>query len=189
MGDSVRGEGIAKARRTLADLAARLRAAASGQVVDRAAQAIRAQVEKVATKYVEAHKESGLSESTLEVTQDGPLILLRSQRYLSYHAWWPFRSGMPPFVVSRANKIFAAELEAAISGKASPLLEMDAEAEARAAAKAAKVAKRVERKRIAAEKKAARETKRAATAERKRLAQEKRDRAHDERVRAREDRE
>jgi hypothetical protein len=42
---------------------------------------------------------------------------------------------MPPFVISNAVKVFAAELQAAISGQRSPLLLADEAAEEAAAAK------------------------------------------------------
>ncbi len=127
--------GIPAARKRFADLAARLREAASGAVVERAAQAIGAQVQAVAKRLTSAHQDSGAAASGLTVTASGGLVQLTSNRYLGYHPWWVFRSGMPPFVIARALKIFKAELEAAIAGEDSPLTLWDAMMEEAAAVK------------------------------------------------------
>ena len=182
MGDSVRADGIVKARQRLVDLAARLREAASGGVVARAAQAVQAQVDKVAHRIASEHKLTGAADAALVTTSTGALVQLRHIQYLGFHAWWPFRSGMPPFVVSRAARIFKAELEAAVSGQRSPLLLADAAAEEKSAAKSRAQFKRdiARAWRNSAEGRAAR---RAAA---KKRAEE---RAIDRRTKAREDRE
>lgn len=130
--------GIPAARKRFADLSARLRAAASGAVVVRATAAIAAQVEAVAKRITSEHRASGAAADGLVLTTSSGTVSLTSNRYLGLHGWWIFRSGMPPFVITRANKIYARELEAAIAGEPSPLLTADASAEAAASAKRAK---------------------------------------------------
>jgi hypothetical protein len=189
-------QNLSKARAMLMQLVPRLRGAASGQVVDRAAAKVQEQIDKVGRKYTEQHKLSGDAAATLNVTRDGGLVLLKANRYLDYHDWWPFRRGMPPFVINHAVKVLQAELVAALTGKPSPLLTADAEAEERAAVKAAKAAARSARvlakfKRDTA-RIARREERHRKRVERERKREErerKRDRAYNERVRAREDRE
>ncbi len=186
------------ARAKLQQVVEGLRAAASGEVVERAAAKVRTQIDKVGHKYASAHRLTGAADSGLVTTTSGGLIQLTANRYLSYHSWWPFRSGMPPFVVTRAAKIFAAELQAAISGQASPLALADAAAEESAAAKVAKAVAKAAREDLRV--KAAAERERNATQKlRDRLAKvqtrakdrwaRKAERAHDKRVKAQEDRE
>lgn len=123
------------ARAKLQKLADGLKLAASGAVVDRAAAAIGQQIQAVARRLTIKHKLTGAASSGLTLKVAGGLVQLTSNRYLGYHDWWVFRSGMPPFVLSRASKIYAGELEAAISGKPSPLVLMDEAAEEAAAVK------------------------------------------------------
>ncbi len=123
-------------RAKLAELSAGLHAAASGEVTARAAAKVQSQIAAVGARIVAKHKASGNAASTLTVTTSGALVQLTAESYLGFHAWWIFRGGkMPPFVISSAVKIFAAELAAAITGKASPLLVAADLAEALAAEK------------------------------------------------------
>lgn len=129
--------GISEARAMLSQLSEGLRAAASGQVLDRAAQAVQAQVTAVSKRILSKHVLSGRALSGASATRAGGLVQITVPEYVSFGlgAAWPFRSGMPPFVVSRAARIFQAELLAALAGDRSPLLEADDAAEEVAAVK------------------------------------------------------
>lgn len=128
-------QGLTAARKRFADLAGRLREAASGAVMERAVEKIQEQVQAVARRLAAKHKDTGAAASALVVTGTPGLVQLKFPRYLGYHAWWVFRSGMPPFIVTRAAKILAAELDAVLAGQASPLALADAAAEETAAEK------------------------------------------------------
>ncbi len=134
----------------LSSLVAGLRAAASGAVVDRAAAKVQAQIDAVSRAKVTSHELSGHAASVLEVSRLGGLVQVKASAYLHFHRWWPFRSGMPPFVVKRAALIFAAELVAALGGRGKPggsiADDVLAEGEASAAKGAARKAKTTARK-------------------------------------------
>jgi hypothetical protein len=100
-------QGLSKARKQLAALAAGLRD--HDGVVARAAAQVAAQVEAVSRSKVNAHRDTGAAASSVDVAATGGLVLHKVNRYLDYHSWWPFRRGMPPFVVKRAAEIFARE--------------------------------------------------------------------------------
>lgn len=115
--------GISAARKRLARLAAGLRDAASGAVLARAAAKVGAQLAAVAEQKTSAHQLSGNARGSIVLTVGGGHVELTTARYLSYHSWWPFRRGMPPFVVKRAVIIFARELLVALGGEVGALGE------------------------------------------------------------------
>lgn len=106
--------GIPKARKTLADLSAGLRAAASGEVVKRAAERVSAQVKAIAESRAKRHADTGAALAGIKVTANGGLVKLENARYLAMHTFWPFRKGMPGTVIRNAVKIFAEELLAVL---------------------------------------------------------------------------
>lgn len=145
--------GITRARARLAEVVAGLREIASGAVRDRAAAKVRDQVEKVAATRLAAHDMTGAAASAMVVDRTGGLVQLHDlpsangkqwsgKSYVSLQSWWPFRRGMPPFIVGRAIKIYEAELHAALSGQRSPLLVAEEEAEETAAEKSRAAFKR-----------------------------------------------
>lgn len=149
----VQVQGISKARQKLAKLAAALRDHAG--VVERAAAKVQAQVDAVSSAKLGSHEASGYAIGNSDATASGGLVLLKSPRYLTYHRWWPFRSGMPPFVVKRAASIFAAELLATLGmGSseaqviASEIAADDAASEAKKTARKAEAKQRREDRKI-----------------------------------------
>jgi hypothetical protein len=102
--------GITSARKRLARLAEGLREAASGEVVARAVAKIGQQIVAVAEKKTTQHRDTGAARGSVELATTGGLVQLSTVGYLKFHAWWPYRRGMPPFVVKRAALIFAREL-------------------------------------------------------------------------------
>lgn len=129
---------VGAGRRLLAKLVLNLTAAAAGEVVKRAGQAIQAQISKVATSKLARHEASGHALSVNTTTLSGPLIQLKVPEYVTLshnRRWFPFYNGMPPFVLKRANLILQAELTAALTGKRSPLLLADEAAEGEATKK------------------------------------------------------
>jgi flagellar biosynthesis GTPase FlhF len=176
---TVKASGIVEARRRLSDLVNGLREATSGAVVARAARKVQEQITAVTNRILGEHVYSGTARSSSLALASGSVVQLSSIGYLKYHPWWPFRRGMPPFVVTRATKIFKAELEAALAGKPSPLALADAAAEDAAEAKrvkaAAKEQKRVEREARAVERERAQTLAARARAERAGRAQARRE--------------
>ena len=149
--------GISKARARLSELVQGLRVAASGAVVQRAAAKVQEQISSVTKAKLSKHVFTGNAQGTATVAAAGGLVQLTAPAYLHFHGWWPFRSGMPPFVVTRAAKIFEAELVAALGGLPSPLALADAAAEEVAEARRAKQAKREARRAEAHQKAIARD--------------------------------
>jgi len=135
--------GITAARARLARLAADLRAAASGEVIERAAAKIAEQIVAVAEAKTTKHMRTGDARGSVQLTRAGGKIELSTVDYLRFHAWWPFRRGMPPFVVKRASLIFARELVNALGVKADGTEAADLVDEADAA-EIAKVEKRAQ---------------------------------------------
>lgn len=168
--------GITAARARLEEIATKLRAAASGEVVARAAAKIQEQVTAVSQRILTKHVLSGRALGEGTATRLGSLIQLTAPQYITYAlgAEWPFRSGMPPFVVTRALKIFEAELVAATGGQPSPLALADVAASEATAAKFKKDIAKIYRS--TPEGKA------------KRSAERKANRKHDKGVKAKEDR-
>lgn len=179
---TIASSGIPQARQRLSELVAGLRDAASGAVAERAARAVQEQVAAVTKRILGQHVDSGHAQETAEATHAGNVVQLSASGYLKYHAWWPFRSGMPPFVLARATRIYKAELEAALAGKTSPLLAADEAAEEIAAARAAAKFKK-DIARIYRQSDEYKAKKRAEARERRE------DRAIDRRIREREERE
>lgn len=145
--------GLSAARKRLAELAANLRSAASGSVTAAAAEKVADLVRKVATAKLSAHEESGAAAGLTVVDVSGGLVELHGmpgcngkkwagKSYVSTFGWWPFRRGMPPFILKQAGVIYARELLAAIGGRghaAGALAEATVdEADASAAKSAAK---------------------------------------------------
>lgn len=143
--------GITSARSRFGRLTAGLREAASGEVLARAVDKVRAQVEAVATKKLSAHVASGAAVSDTRVDARGAMVQIhempprnakaqQSLSYLSLKGWWPFRGGMPPFVVKRAALIFARELVNVLGVKAdrSEAADLVSEADATEVAKVEK---------------------------------------------------
>jgi len=141
---------VTGARRKLAQLVAGLRAAASGKVVDVAAARVQEQIDGASQAIIGRHTETGKAAGDRVVERAAGLVTLSWPRYLAYHRWNPFRSGMPPFAVKAASKIFAAVLVEALGGRGKPGGELADEilaaAEASDAKKAA-TAKRSENRR------------------------------------------
>lgn len=137
--------GISQARQTLAELAAGLRAAASGEVVKRAADRVRAQVEAIAKSRAQRHADSGAALAGLQVTINGGLVKLEAARYLSFHTFWPFRKGMPGTVVKNAVRIFAEELLAVLGRGTAGAERAEAIVDAAAEADAKKASRKAER--------------------------------------------
>lgn len=113
--------GLTAARKRLAELAKGLHAIASGEVVARTVAKVQAQIEEVARKKLAGHVATGAALASLVVRADGSLVLLSANRYLRYHGFWPFRRGMPGFVVKSAAQTFAAEVLAALGGRSGTL--------------------------------------------------------------------
>lgn len=122
---------ITAARRLVAKLVLNLTAAANGEIVARAAAKIQAQIDAVAKRILSKHVLSGRALSQGSATRSGTLIQLSTPAYIGFALGrgWPFRSGMPPFVLSNAVKILQAELNASLTGQASPLALADEAAE------------------------------------------------------------
>ena len=110
--------GLQRARARLQLLADNLRDAAGGEVVSRAAEKVQALISRVAGEKAGRHVDTGAALASIAGTTSGGLIQLRSLGYLRFHRWWPFRRGMPNFVVKYASRVFADELLAAIGGSA-----------------------------------------------------------------------
>ncbi len=108
--------GLQKTRARLQLLADNLRDAAGGEVVAEAAAEVQVIVNRIAGEKAGRHVDSGAAKGSIVVSTSGGLIQLRSVDYLRYHGWWPFRRGMPAFVVKSASIIFANKLLAAIGG-------------------------------------------------------------------------
>lgn len=121
-------------------------------VIDRAASKVRAQIDSVVRSKLGAHSESGHADSLTKVDLKGRIVEIggmpaangkrwSGQSYLTFHGWWPFRRGMPPFIVKLAAEILAAEFLATIGDTTSDLgrmaVDLVAGVEARAAKKAA----------------------------------------------------
>lgn len=138
---SITFAGISSARARLARLSAGLHQAASGEVMSRAANKIADQIEAVAKAKTAAHQVTGGASRTVAIAVHGGIITLGSIGYLKFHAWWPFRRGMPPFVVKRASLIFARELLNVLGAAADNTEAADLVSEADAA-DVAKVEKR-----------------------------------------------
>ena len=113
--------GLSAARKRLQMLAEGLRSAASGEVVEKAGAAVQALVDKVAREKIGRHVASGNAAGALTVARSGGLIQLQAPAYLHFHGWWPFRSGMPPFIVKQAAVILARALVGTIKGGGSAL--------------------------------------------------------------------
>jgi hypothetical protein len=109
---AIRVSGWGQARARLLALAAGLRDHRG--VVERAAEKVAAQTQVVAAKVLGRHTETGTAAGALVVERRGGLVTLSDLAYVSFHKWWPWRSGMPPFVMRYAAKVFAAELLAAV---------------------------------------------------------------------------
>jgi len=115
-------------RAKLGDLTSRLRDVASGGVYERAAAKVQSQIDAASKRILAQHVYTGNALATSTATRGGQQIQLTTARYLKFHEWWPFRSGMPPFVMRNAIKVFSAELKAALAGDPSPLLVAEEEA-------------------------------------------------------------
>ena len=122
---------VSAARRRLAQLAQGLRAAGGGVAVARAAEKIAEQVRAVADAKLSRHHLSGEAAADTRVDIEGALVVLHGmppahgqawsgRSYLSLQRWWPFRSGMPPFMVKRGSQILAAEVLALLGNRAAP---------------------------------------------------------------------
>ena len=133
--------GITSARARLARLTVGLREAASGEVVARAVAKVAEQIEAVAKAKTSKHTLSGTAADSVALARAGGVVALSTVGYLKFHAWWPFRRGMPPFVVTRASLIFARELVNALGAKADETEAADL-VSAADAAEVAKVEKR-----------------------------------------------
>lgn len=158
-------EGLSAARSRLQVLVNGLRNAAGGAVVARAAAKVGEQVAAVSKRLLADHIYTGNAQSASLVTVNGGRVDLSAPGYLKYHGWYVFRSGMPPFVVTRAAKIFAAELQAALAGEASPLALADEAVEAAAEAKRQKAAEKDRKREEAARAAHAKRTARATAAQ------------------------
>jgi hypothetical protein len=118
-----------------------LKRAASGEVVERAAAAVEAQIAAVSRDKLAKRTDTGAAAAATQATHSGGLVQLKSKGYLRYHRWWPFRGGkMPPFVIKSATRIFAVELRAATQGKDPDAVSIEA-AGVLAAAEAAETKK------------------------------------------------
>src|SRR5262249_49853681 len=84
-----------------------LQRAAGGEVIERAAVEVQAQVDAVARDKLGKHQASGDALRDLDVGISGSLVTLTGNSYLRFHGWWPFRAGMPPFILKRAAIILA----------------------------------------------------------------------------------
>jgi len=145
VGSAVSFQGLSKARAQVAQLAAALRDAPG--VLNRAAVKVQAQVDAVARSRVGKHVATGVAQGSLTVAADGSLVKLSAARYLDYHAWWPFRRGMPPFVLKRAAQILAAEFLATIGDRSGAAGALAGEiVDAQAASDAKRAAKKVTRR-------------------------------------------
>lgn len=78
-------------------------------VIARTAAKVGAQVEAVARPTLVRHVDTGAALASLRVEVSGGLITLTSNRYCEFIPGWKFRGRMPPFIVSRARDLFAAE--------------------------------------------------------------------------------
>ena len=121
MAMSVQFQGLTAARRRLAELSRGLHAIASGEVVARTVAKVQAQIETVARRKLAGHVDTGAATTSLSVRADGSLVLLSANRYLRYHGFWPFRRGMPGFVVKAAAQMIAAEVLAALGSRTGEL--------------------------------------------------------------------
>jgi hypothetical protein len=161
--------GLSAARSRVARLAAGLSQIAGGAVLQRAAAKIGEQIVAVAEQRAAAHQETGTARGSVQLTMSGPLVQLSNIGYLHFHSWWPFRRGMPPFVLKRASVILSREVLGLLSEQNALGGDLGAEASEVVDEADAAIAKRAARK---AETKRRRE-----------------DRAYDRRVKASEDRE
>jgi len=140
---------VGAVRAKLAKIAAGLRAAATGAVVDEAAAAVQALIDGASQAIIARHTDTGKAAGERGVQRSGGLVVLSWPRYLAYHQWNPFRSRMPAFVVKAASVIFARALIKALGGRGKPGGEIAdaiaAAADETDAKKAAKAARRQER--------------------------------------------
>lgn len=141
---------LSKARRRVHTLVTGLQVIASGEALERAAARIQEQIDAVATDKATSHIETGNALSTIEASRAGGLIRLSNVRYLAFHKWWPFRRGMPPFVLKRAAIILAAEVKAALGGTYGNLGELAGEVLGEEAEGKRKKVASAERRRLAA---------------------------------------
>jgi hypothetical protein len=147
--------GISSARARLARLSDGLRQAAAGEVMARAVAKVGDQVRAVVIATLARHELTGAASVSTEIAVGATSVQIQGmpsrnaknqqgRSYVSLYGWWPFRSGMPPFVVKRSTLIFARELLLALGAGAPPeAAALVGEADAAEAAK-------VERKRVAA---------------------------------------
>ena len=153
-------EGLSAARARLQTLVEGLKAAGRGDVVKRAAERVGDAVRAVAESKLSRHVDSGAAASSTVVDVVGGRVDLHGmppangkqwsgKSYLATKKWWPFRTGkMPPFVVKRAQRIFAEELQAALgTGGDSPAAREAAAIMAEAAASDEKAAAKATTKR------------------------------------------
>jgi hypothetical protein len=152
--------GLTSARMRLDKLARGLHQIAGGEVTRKAAEDVRAYVDKVAAENLAAHRKTGEAWSDMRVDVSGSAVELHGlpsangrqwsgSSYVRLHGWWKFRRGMPGFVVKRAAQIYAAAVLAALGGRAGNLgalagevADEEAAAQGKAAAKARAKAER-----------------------------------------------
>lgn len=153
-------EGLGAARARLQTLVEGLKAAGRGDVVEKAAQRVGAAVDSVVKSKLSRHIDSGAAASSTVVDVAGGRVDLHGmpaangkqwsgKSYLATKRWWPFRTGkMPPFIIKRAQRIFAEELQAALgTGGDSPAAREAAAILAEAAASDEKAATKATTKR------------------------------------------
>jgi hypothetical protein len=118
---SIKYAGLTAARARLQRLADGLREAAGGEVLARATAKMGEQIAAVAEQKTAAHMDTGAARGSVELAVSSGRVQLTTVGYLRYHSWWPFRRGMPGFVVKRAALVLARELVEAIGGDGSAL--------------------------------------------------------------------
>lgn len=124
MGSRVAFAGLSEARARVARLAEALHRAAGGEVIERATAEIQAQIDAVAADRLGRHRATGDAAGSLDVRISGSLVTLTANSYLRFHGWWPFRRGMPPFILKRAAVILAGALLAVIGDSDSAAREL-----------------------------------------------------------------
>lgn len=92
--------------RKVARVLAKLR---DGEAVAPATARISKLLNDAAEEVLQEHRHTGHSADTLTVTAAGPTVLVTSQRYLVFHAWWPFRQGVPEKLKKQVREIFREE--------------------------------------------------------------------------------
>jgi hypothetical protein len=141
---------LSKARRRVQTLVTGLRAIGSGEALERAVDKIQEQVDAVAHDKAGRHVETGQALASVTTRATGGLIQLSGVRYLNFHGWWPFRRGMPPFVLKRAALILATEVKVALGGTYGSLGELAGDVLGEAAEGARTKAASAEARRLAA---------------------------------------